>query len=166
MPVEVATLNDLDRILELWVALAEEQREHGTHLTVEPNRELIRESLAQRIVDQTCLVARRAEAAGDTAEIVGFLSFDHERNGLDRDVERGVIENLYVVPESRGEGLGTALLEVAEAALAGAGADRIVLEAMAGNDAARRFYEAQGYRPHRITYERPAPDGKDTKAGG
>ncbi len=166
MPVEVATLDDLDRIVELWVALAEQQREHGTHLTVEPNRELIRENLAQRIVNQTCLVARRAETADGTAEILGFLSFDQERNGLDRDVERGVIENLYVVPESRGEGLGTALLEVAEAALAGAGADRIVLEAMAENEAARQFYEAQGYHPHRITYERPAPDGKDTKAGG
>ncbi|MFB6361207.1 MAG: N-acetyltransferase family protein [Halobacteriales archaeon] len=166
MPIEVATLDDLDRIVELWVALAEEQREHGTHLTVEPNRELIRESLAQRIVDQTCLVARRSEAGHGSAPIVGFLSFDHERNGLDRDVERGVIENLYVVPELRGEGLGTDLLEVAEAALTGAGADRLVLEAMAENEAARRFYEAQGYHPHRVTYERPAPDGKDTKEEG
>lgn len=165
MRVELATLDDLDRIVELWAALAEEQREHGTHLTVHANRELMRESLAQRIVDQTCVVARTGSEDGSGSRILGFASFEDERDGLDRDVIRGVIENLYVVPTSRGEGVGTELLDMAEDALAGAGADRIVLDAMADNQEARRFYESRGYRQHRVTYERPAPDGKDTKEG-
>lgn len=164
MPVELATLEDLDRIVELWVALAEEQRRHGSQLTAEPNRDLMREALAQHVVGHTCLVAR--EGDGAPPPIVGFVSFDVERDGLDRDVERGVIQNLYVVPEARNQGLGSDLLDAAEDALMAAGADRIVLEAMAANEAAREFYEARGYEPHRVTYERPTGGGKDTKEGG
>lgn len=155
MRVELATLADLDRVVELWVALAAEQREHGSHLTVEPNRELMRETLARHVVDHTCLVARDGTADTDKAQpIVGFVSFDPERDGLDRDAVRGVVQNLYVVPEARGRGLGSQLLDAAEDALAAAGVDRIVLDAMAANDAARGFYEARGYEPHRVTYER------------
>lgn len=164
MAVELATLGDLDRVVELWSALAEEQRQHGSHLTTTPNRSLMREALAQHVVDHTCLVGREGE---DTAApVVGFVSFDVERDGLDRDVERGVIQNLYVVPSARNRGLGSELLDAAEDALSAAGVDRIVLEAMAANEAGRRFYEARGYEPHRVTYERPATDGKDTREEG
>jgi ribosomal protein S18 acetylase RimI-like enzyme len=141
----------LDRVVELWVALAEEQREHASRLTAEPNRELMREALAQHVVGHTCLVAREGE--GSPIPVVGFVSFEVERDGLDRDVERGVIQNLYVVPESRNRGLGSGLLDAAEEALTATGADHIVLEAMAANQAGRRFYEARGYEPHRVTYE-------------
>jgi len=163
MPIELATLADLDRLVELWAALAEEQRQYESHLTVEPNQDLMREAVAQHVVDHTCLVLRR-EVAGcsESTGILGFITFDRERDGLDRDVDRGVVENLYVVPTARGNGHGTALLDAAEEALSGTGAERIVLEAMAANEDARQFYEATGYRPHRVTYERSVADGKDT----
>lgn len=155
MAVELATLEDLDRVVELWVALAAEQREHGSHLTAEPNRDLMREALAQHVVDHTCLVAREDDqAAAESSPIVGFVSFDLEQDGLDRDVTRGVVQNLYVVPEARNRGFGSELLEAAEDAMKAAGAERIVLEAMAANEAGRRFYEERGYAPHRVTYER------------
>ena len=163
MPVELATLEDLDRVVELWVALAAEQRAHGSHLTAESNRALMREALAGHVVDHTCLVARSGDR--DPPPVVGFVSYDVERDGLDRDVDRGVVQNLYVVPEARDRGHGTELLRAAESALAAAGVDRIALEAMAANEAARRFYEERGYEPHRLTYERRL-DGKDTKEGG
>lgn len=167
MPVELATLDDLDRVVELWVALAAEQRQHGSHLTAEPNRDLIREALAQHIVDHTCLVAREGPVqVRDPPPVVGFVSFDREEDGLDRDVARGVVQNLYVVPEARNRGLGSELLEAAEEALAAAGAERIVLEAMAANAAGRRFYEERGYEAHRVTYECATADGKDTKEKG
>jgi ribosomal protein S18 acetylase RimI-like enzyme len=164
MAVELATLDDLDRVVQLWVSLATEQREHGSHLTAGPNRDLMREALAQHVVDHTCLVAREdATAESDAPSIVGFVSFDLEQDGLDRDVTRGVVQNLYVVPDARNRGLGSELLDAAEDALEAAGAERIVLEAIAANEAARRFYQERGYEPHRVTYERPAADGKDTK---
>ncbi|NIS28872.1 MAG: GNAT family N-acetyltransferase, partial [Actinobacteria bacterium] len=102
--VELATLEDLDRVVELWVALAAEQRAHGSHLTAEPNRDVMREALAQAVVDHSCLVAREGPRDDD---VVGFVSFDVERGGLDSDAERGVVENLYVVPEARGDGIGS-----------------------------------------------------------
>ena len=148
MPVEPTTLDDLDHVVDLWVALAAEQRDHGSHLRAEPNRALMREALAKHVVDRTCLVALDGDG------IVGFVSFDVEGDGLERDVERGVIQNLYVVPEARDRGHGTALLDAAEAALAAAGVDRIALQAMAANEAARRFYVERGYAAHRVTYER------------
>ncbi|MFB6354851.1 MAG: N-acetyltransferase family protein [Halobacteriales archaeon] len=172
MRIEPARLADLDRVVDLWVALAAEQRDHGAHLTAEPNRSVLRETLAQRVVDHTCLVARDDHAASagkspaEEPPIVGFVAFALERDGLDRDVDRGVVENLYVVPECRGQGIGGELVTAAEDALTAAGADRVALEVMAANDAARRFYERQGYGPHRVTYERPTGDGKDTKEGG
>ena len=150
MPVEPATLADVDRVVDLWVALAAEQRDYGAHLTAEPNRAVMREALAQHVVDHTCLVAR----ATGSDRIVGFVSFALERDGLDRDVERGVVHNLYVEPSARDAGIGGDLLEAAEDALSAAGASRVVLEALAANEEARRFYERRGFAAHRISYER------------
>ncbi len=155
MPVEPATMADLDRVADLWVELSAEQREHGSHLAAEANRAVMREALAAHVVDGTCLVAREGGAdAGAGDGVVGFVSFALERDGLDRDVTRGVVHNLYVVPAARGRGVGGELLAAAEAALAAAGAERVVLEAVAGNEVARRFYEERGYERHRLTYER------------
>ena len=151
MRIEPATLEDLDRLADLWVDLAAEQRAHGTHLRADANRGVIRETLAAHVVDHTCLVGR----AADGEAIRGFVSFALERDGLERDVRRGTVQNLYVEPEARGAGLGGDLLAAAEEALAAAGAERVVLEAMAANDEARSFYEARGYEPHRVSYERP-----------
>lgn len=150
MPVEPATLEDIDDLADLWVALAAEQRDHGSHLLAGGNRTLMREALASHVVDRTCLVIR----AGDRDPLLGFVSFELERDGLERDVDRGVVHNLYVAPSARNAGHGSTLLEAAETALEAAGAERIILEAMAANDGARDFYEARGYAPHRVTYER------------
>jgi len=174
MRVEPTALADLDRVVSLWVALADEQRAHGSHLTAEPNRDLMREALAQQVVDHTCLVARAEDDEGATSgAIVGFVSFGLERDGLDRDLVRGVVHNLYVVPAARRRGIGSELLSVAETALVVAGADRVALEALAANAEARRFYEARGYEAHRVGYERVSDDeergvgdGKDTKGEG
>lgn len=164
MRVEPATPSDIDQVVERWVALAAEQRSHGSHLTVEPNRDVMRETLARHVMDHTCFVARQdIDDASDGGPIVGFVSFDFERDGLDRDVGRGVVQNLYVDPVARDQGVGSALLAAAEDALAAAGVERVVLEAMAANAAARRFYERNGYDPHRVTYERPVESDTDTK---
>lgn len=150
MPVEPATLDDLDALCDLWVTLAQEQRRHGSHLADEGNRTLMREALAAHVVDHTCFVVRESAAAAP----IGFVSFELERDALERDATRGVIQNLYVVPEARGRGHGTDLLDAAEGALTAAGAERLVLEAMWSNRAAREFYEERGYDPHRVSYER------------
>lgn len=145
-------MEDADRLAELWVGLARSQRAHGSHLLAEPNRETVREGLARAIVTQNVLVARTA-----ADDLAGFVEFAPETDSYRQDVERGVIENIYVRPSHRDTGLGADLLAAAEARLLDAGVDRVTLEVLADNEAARRFYARQGYEPHRLELEK-APE--------
>jgi ribosomal protein S18 acetylase RimI-like enzyme len=155
--IRAATTDDLDGLVGLWVALAADQRPHGSHVRPDPNRAAAREGLARRVVGGG---VRVAEAGGD---LVGFVSFEVETGRYKLDVDRGVVEDLYVVPAHRDAGVGGRLLDAAEAALRAAGADAVRLEAMADNDGARRFYERRGYRPHRVAFEKGLES--DTRCG-
>lgn len=150
-----------DDLAELWVRLADEQRAHGSHLLAAENRARVREAVVRRIVADRLLVATDADGDGpDTDDIVGFVMFDVEVSAYDQDVDRGVVENLHVRPERRGDGVGAALLAAAEARLADTGVDVVYLEVMAQNEDARRFYRRHGFEPHRVEMEKPA--GSDT----
>jgi GNAT superfamily N-acetyltransferase len=66
---------------------------------------------------------------------------------FDRDILTGLIafhddwiEQLYVLPEAQGRGIGTALLDVAQRA-----SGRLQLWTFQRNARARRFYEARGF---------------------
>lgn len=56
-----------------------------------------------------------------------------------------VISDLWVSPHSQGKGVGAALLDALEIAIANAGFAHAELETYAGNDGAVRFYVRQGY---------------------
>jgi ribosomal protein S18 acetylase RimI-like enzyme len=59
----------------------------------------------------------------------------------------GEIESLAVLPEHRGQGLGTELLDRLERELRAQGVTDLVLGLLPGNDAAARLYARRGYRP-------------------
>ena len=59
----------------------------------------------------------------------------------------GEIESLAVLPEHRGRGLGSELLDRLERELRADGVSDLVIGALAGNAAAIRLYERHGYRP-------------------
>ncbi|MFB6211569.1 MAG: GNAT family N-acetyltransferase [Halobacteriales archaeon] len=149
MDIDPGTLDDQDRLVDLWIALATDQRQYDSHLRAEPNREQIRTAMARHILTGTLRVAREDD------RIRGFVMFDLEEGAYEQDVDRGVIQNIYVEPAARGRGVGSALLAAAETALGQAGADVVGLEVMATNEAAQRLYEREGYQPHRIEYEKP-----------
>jgi ribosomal protein S18 acetylase RimI-like enzyme len=195
-------------VADLWVALADEQRAHGSHLLAAPNRATIREAIVRHAVADGLLVARtdperdgedhgadgehgsgadvasgsddrdagtrgtgspedreRRDDPGspDDSEdgLLGFVMFGPETGRYAQDVSRGVVRNLYVRPDCRGEGVGAALLGAAEAALADRGVEVVALESMAGNGAARRFYRRRGYTPHRVELERTLESDND-----
>jgi ribosomal protein S18 acetylase RimI-like enzyme len=156
---ESATLADLDRLVELWVELASDQHAYDSHLAAEPNRTPAREALASRVVTGGVRVVR-------DGDIVGFVMFGLEHGSYEQTVTRGVVHNLFVVPGARGRGIGSALLATAESALADEGADVVALEAMAENEDARRFYERNGYRPHRVELEKPARSDTHSREDG
>jgi ribosomal protein S18 acetylase RimI-like enzyme len=147
--IEPAETDDVDAVTDLWVALAAGQREHGSHVLPEANRTAIRESVARHAVGGTLLVAR-------DDGVVGFAMVTVETGTFEQDCTRGVVENLYVVPGRRDEGIGTALLDAAEATLADRDVDIVSLEVMADNERARAFYRRRGYDPHRIELEKAA----------
>ena len=145
-------------LADLWVALAESQRAHDSHILPADNRPRIRQSIAEHLVQDRVVVAR------EDGSILGFVMFTIERAAFKQDVLRGIVENLYVLPERRSEGIGTALLEAAETALAEQGVDTIALEVMAGNEGARRFYRRAGYEARRVELEKSV--GTDTTSRG
>ena len=146
--IEPAGDEDLTTITDLWVRLADEQRAYDSHVLPEENRGTIRETLAAYRVNGGLLVARLED------ETVGFASFTVEQGTFELDTTRGMLSNLYVRPDYRGEGIGTALLEATEEALEDRGVDVVALEAMAANEAALRFYRRNGYGTHRVALER------------
>jgi ribosomal protein S18 acetylase RimI-like enzyme len=155
--IAAATPADADAVADLWVALATDQRRHGSNLRADANRDAIRESLARHAADGGLTVAR---ADGD---IVGFVRFGVERGPLRQDCTRGAVHDLYVDPEWRGAGVGTRLLDAAEAALRDREVDAIAVEALADNTDAIRLYERRGYRPHRIEFEQEVENDKRSR---
>jgi len=147
MELTYADTDETDTLVELWLSLAAGQREHDSHLLVTENRTRIRESIVRHVVTNRLLVAR-------DDGIRGFVMFTVENGGYEQDLRRGVIENLFVVPGYRNQGVGSALLDAAERELADQDVDAVALEVMAPNDDARRFYRDHGYEPHRIEFEK------------
>jgi ribosomal protein S18 acetylase RimI-like enzyme len=84
------------------------------------------------IGDDLLLVA----LAGD--EVIGTVMAGY-------DGHRGWLYAVAVAPETRGAGVGTALVRAAEFRLAAMGCVKINLQVRAGNDAAARFWTRQGY---------------------
>jgi GNAT superfamily N-acetyltransferase len=82
-------------------------------------------------------VFRTCEVWGafDSALIIGILAFREDW-----------IDQLYVLPEAQGRGVGTELLQVAQNSF-----DRLHLWTFQRNVQARRFYEARGFALFRQT---------------
>ena len=154
--IEAPGADAAETVTDLWVALAAGQREHGSHILAEANRARIRERLLRHAVNDTLLVAR-------AEDVVGFVTVEREGGTYAQDDTRGVVTNLYVRPEHRGDGVGSMLLEAAENRLRKLGADAIALEVMADNEAARRFYRRAGYDPHRVELEKSVESDTHTK---
>ena len=145
---------DLPRLEPLWVAVHHRHAESMPELapyvddatTWAERRKLYAEVLAK---DDTVLLL-----AEDDGALVGYglaVVMD-AASSLFGDTwvtgERiGEIESLSVLPEHRGQGLGTRLLDGLEAALREQGVNDLVLGLLPGNTGAARLYERRGYRP-------------------
>lgn len=143
MHVRSAELNDLEAVLAGVLDLAREQTDFGSRLDDDASEPVLRDRLANRILDGGVVVA---EDAGD---IVGIATYYQTSDGLVRVDAVGVVEYLYVSPAHRGAGIGTALLDRVEVQLAGRGVEVVELEVLAENEEAMAFYQERGYHPHR-----------------
>jgi GNAT superfamily N-acetyltransferase len=67
---------------------------------------------------------------------------------------RGVVEDWYVVPASRGTGAGALLLGEIENRFAAVGCEVIESATWSGNEGARRAHDALGFREIRVMYRK------------
>jgi ribosomal protein S18 acetylase RimI-like enzyme len=146
---------DLDILEPLWVAV------HHQHSATMPE-------LAPYVDDATTWAERRALYAELLAKPDTVLLVAEDDGGaavgyglahvMERDstwladtwvtgARVGEIESLSVLPAHRGAGLGTALLDELEAALAARGVTDLILGVLPGNSAALRLYERRGWQP-------------------
>src|SRR6056297_2580670 len=167
--VEVATGEHVDRVTDLWVDLARDQRAYGSHLYARANRVPVRERIARHVANDTLLVACDSDTVGSSDDdvvgddVVGFVTFDVQTGSYAQDVTRGLVRNVFVAEGHRDEGVGSALLAAAEVELADRGVDVVQLEVLADNDAAKRFYRRAGYEPHRIEMEKSVESDNHSK---
>lgn len=87
----------------------------------------------------------------------GLATLFLEVPGLDPDEPAdpyALLSDLCVLPQARGQGVGSALLDWVEALTRRAKVSVLRLEVMAGNVAARRFYARRGWRERIIQLER------------
>lgn len=67
---------------------------------------------------------------------------------------RGVVEDWYVVPASRGTGAGASLLRELEGRFAAAGCEVVESATWSANEGARRAHDALGFREVRVMYRK------------
>ena len=156
MPLTIsrAGAEAIDRLRPLWLAL------HHHHQAVGGER------LGPYVDDDASWRARRALYADFLASggfamlaerdgaLVGYAmvavktaaetEFEDTWQSGDRVAE---IETLVVLPEARGDGLGSALLDAVDAELADLGIEDAIIAAFVTNIDAIRLYERRGFRP-------------------
>jgi len=128
--------DELDGVIAL---LVRQLREHGNEL---PDSQLARAArgLARRPQRGQFLIARESGA------LVGFAALSFLWT-LERGGRAAWLDELYVVPERRGHGIGDALLHAALQAARAAGALAVDLEIEAGHDRAASLYRRAGFEP-------------------
>lgn len=85
--------------------------------------------------------------AEDGSGVVGYVVADRIRNP---GASIGHVKDLAVVPERRGEGVGSRLLSSALVELYVAGAERVKLEVRESNEAARALYDDFDFQVHHV----------------
>ncbi len=93
--------------------------------------------------DKLCLVVAEEEV------VVGYLLSTLKPRSAMRGM-RAELEEMYVVPERRCRGLGSALLNGFNEWCQANQVSTVLVEAFAGNTDAQAFYAARGYLPHTV----------------
>ena len=136
MEYRPATDEDIDGIRR--VAEASWETDYPDVLSRETIREGVDQWYSQAVISME-LQSPRTEllVAADEGEIVGFVHGHWAGNA-------GIILRLYVHPEQRGRGIGTALFETVVSAFRDHDVDQLRAMALSENQTATAFFEDQG----------------------
>src|SRR5689334_4489539 len=116
--------------------------------TSTPGPEVLARRLARLLAGDDVL----AFLAGDPAVAVAVLTL---RPNVWYDGPVALLDELYVVPDVRGRGIGSALLTAAEDEVRRRGAEVVEINVDGDDVDARRFYERHGYANHEPGDDQP-----------
>ena len=158
--IERGGLDDVGALRELWLEL------HHHHAQVAPQS-------GEFTDDETSWAVRSASyrewlsdprsfvlLARDGDQLAGYCLVRVFESGADlRDAwivpeVIAEVETLVVSAAGRGSGLGSRLMDEAEAELERAGITHILIGLIPGNDGAQRLYERRGYKPQWLVLAR------------
>ena len=138
----------LEELVEFWQLLHRHQAEVCAEvpglavLSGPASAEIVREQYREMLSARDPL----AFIAEDDGRPVGYLIGFYEEPHFMWETDRvGHVDSFYVLPETRGRGVGRLLMEAAYAAMRDAGASAVALDVVASNEIARRFYDQQGF---------------------
>ncbi len=134
--VRQATPADLAALVRL---MTDFYAESGFHLDADRATQAFRRLLNDERLGRVWLLR---EGGRDTGYLVVTLGFSMEYGG-----HVAFVDDLYVVPDARGRGLGTAALEAARGFCTARGVRALHLEVGADNAPALRLYPKAGFRP-------------------
>ena len=144
LAIHPARPRDREAILDLWLALIDYHRALDPLYPVVPGiREALREEVERGLLGGLC----RLLVAELDGALVGFAFAEVERVETREASGPGSswIHELYVVPEERSSGVGSALVEAAEKFLAKRGGGRIAVRVESGNEDGLRFWQRRKF---------------------
>jgi GNAT superfamily N-acetyltransferase len=154
--IRPALAADLDTATELNIGLIDYDAQFGLVTRRPKSAELLREPMAAAIGQERVWLAEQDE------DVVGLLVVEFPSdNGRAATLVSadpvGYIDCMYVRPEIRGAGVGSALVAVGHQALAAVGAQATLLHHALPNPMSTPFWYSHGYRPlWTIWQRRPA----------
>jgi ribosomal protein S18 acetylase RimI-like enzyme len=158
--VRAATEADVPALARLgaWLARWHHVLDPARFIAPEPLEPGYAWWLGKEVVNPRAVVLAAVRRGRGRGRVVGYAYGRLEARDWNtlRDA-CGVGVDLVVEPRARGGGVGRRLVEALSDALAARGAPRVVIDVATGNDRARRFFEALGFRPTMVEMAREAP---------
>ncbi len=143
--IRFAAEADLPVLVPLFSAYLNALGEMGLRYT--PRHEAVGELLESRVKSRRTLLA----VAEEEGVLLGFVCAGTRRVGGEYLCEGqgavGYVDDLYVRPESRGQGIASALADRAEAWMAESGVEAVELHVLLENPTAAAFWRSRGMEP-------------------
>ena len=150
--IREATEADLPEVLRIY---AQPELDAGAVLSLEEAR-----SRLQRFSSYPCYRLFVAEVDGAVVGTFALLIMD---NLAHLGAPSGIVEDVGVLPEFQGRGIGKQMMHKARELCAEAGCYKLVLSSNARRTAAHSFYESLGFRKHGVSFlvEQEGPGDED-----
>ena len=141
MKIRSAKKEDIKDIQDLRYLLAKYEKDLGLNIVVPEwgYTEAGEKDLDYFLNQQYMYVAEENE------QIVGFITAEVLKKKVWYNVQLGSINNIFVLEEYRGKGIGKALMKTMMNTLQDVGITNIQLEAYSKNSKAIKFYEKLGF---------------------